>query len=99
MKRILLLILISISVASCSDYNRMKYVCSCEQKEKIGDFVSTNVGPSNNMSDEEMEDVIRELYYVAVKLNCEQRLFVVTSQGAIDWDKNTLDSCETVEYF
>lgn len=100
MKQILLILLTFITITSCSNNNtRMLYVCSCEQKQKVETFISTNIGPSNNMSDEEMEDVIRELYATGIRLNCEQRLFVTKSQGAIDWEQNTLDSCETVEYY
>lgn len=76
---------------------RMKYVCSCEQKKKIETFISNNIAPSNNMSDEEMEDVIYELYKTGVKLNCEQRKFIVNHTAEIDWGQNTLDSCETVQ--
>ena len=71
-----------------------KFVCTCEQQIKVQEFVERSISPANNMSDEEMEDVIQELWQAGVKMNCGQRV-LPTDHGWIDWSKAKLDSCET----
>jgi hypothetical protein len=52
-----------------------------------------NIKPSNNMSDEEMEDVISQLYRSAVAINCKEKSIKMTHNGIV---VTKLDSCETV---
>ena len=91
MKKILLILLL----ASCRDSKSAQYVCTCEQKDKLQQFISSNVKPANNMSDEEMEDVIDELRKTGIKVICNQKIMYVDNTGNPDWSKNKLDSCET----
>lgn len=55
---------------SCGDVDSFHYYGTEETSEKIANFVSSNMKNANNMADEEMEDVIRELYKTAVKTFC-----------------------------
>ena len=68
------------------------YVCSCEQMEKVQAFVTANTAAANNHSDEEMEDVIHELWLTGVRTTCPQR--------TVEWDFHRgepvhLDTCQT----
>lgn len=64
---------------SCSEvekpktYESLEYVCTCDQKKAATEFVKISIEPANNKSDEEMEDVILQLYRTAIKLHCQQR--------------------------
>lgn len=77
-----------------------KYVCNCEEAKRAADFVATNLKASNNMSDEEMEDVIIELRRTGILLNCHQRQFICDQNGYPDWScpSNKLDSCEVYPF-
>jgi len=91
-----LYILLACVFYSCSDKQRVRYVCSCEQNEKVGMFLKETIADANNMSDEEMEDVIHELNETAVRLNCSQKLIWFTHEGAYIPERNKLDSCQTI---
>lgn len=81
--------------SSCSaDRHDVEWVCSCEEQKKVADFVSKNTSAANNMSDEEMEDVITELRRTGVKLHCQQKLMWQDGNGSINWEKEKLDSCQ-----
>ncbi len=97
-KYIAVLLILAISCTKeVSDY---EYVCNCKQQEKASLFVQTSIKASNNMSDEEMEDVIAELTKTSVRLNCSKK------QIKYNYNQNSgqrevlskLDSCEVV-YF
>lgn len=90
------LLLIIISFISC-DKQDSEWVCSCEETQKVSSFITANMKNSNNMSDEEMEDVIKELRNTAIKINCHQEIMWQSSSGEIDWQKTKLDSCETYQ--
>lgn len=95
MKKLLFILLLS----SCSEVKHTRWVCTCEEKTKASEFVSKNIKGANNMSDEEMEDVISELTNTAVKLNCHQKLFFISrNTWLVDWgdERNKIDSCESV---
>lgn len=100
MKKILSIILITISITSC-DYRseRMMTVCNCEQKKELKDFIQSSIKNANNMSDEEMEDVIYELRRTGLKVICDQRMIDATFDGGshvIIKQHTVLDSCETI---
>lgn len=95
MKKSILLSSLSILFFSCSDVQRQEWICNCKENQKASDFIAANVKNANNMSDEEMEDVLTELRRTAIKLNCHQELLWQSPQGVINWSKNKLDSCET----
>src|SRR6478735_773715 len=71
------------------------WVCNCEEKKKLELFISSSIKNANNMSDEEMEDVIQQLHTIGYKSICHQKLFIMKNVG-IDWNKNKLDSCEII---
>ena len=84
----LILLPVLILLASCGkDRMTRCYVCTNEQNKKASEFVASNIKNSNNMSDEEMEDVIRQLEKTAIKLNCEQRFLKSDFQGGIYWEE------------
>ena len=97
----LLYILPVLALLSC-DLKKTSYVrvCTCEDYSNIQSFVQASLSPANNMSDEEMEDVIYELTKTGIRLNCEGRMIDFLYNG---WDNSKqliteLDSCETVEF-
>lgn len=93
MKNLFILVLL-VTLFSCSG-KAPKYVCNCEQSSRVQAFVERSLAPANNKSDEEMEDVIRELFKTGVKLNCSQKLIDV-ADGEIDWTKTVPQPCETI---
>ena len=84
-----------VALLGCSSKQGARYVCSCDQRENIQKFIERSIKPSNNMSDEEMEDVIRELWVTGVKMNCSQKIVSITSSGYVDWEEVKIDSCQT----
>jgi len=90
MKKVLVIVGL-ITLVSCGDQKAKEnvYVCDCEQQKAAAKFVSDNIKGANNMSDEEMEDVISQLERTAVKLNCPKRRVTVirTSEG---WIKDVI---------
>ena len=98
MKKVLFIIVCMIVITSCTD-NKVKenvYVCDCEQQKAAAKFVSDNIQGANNMSDEEMEDVISQLEKTAVKLNCHRkRLLVMKSPDGYVIDVYGLKKGET----
>jgi hypothetical protein len=74
-----------------------RYVCNCDQKRELQEFVKTSIKSANNMSDEEMEDVIKELRISGIELYCEKKqVWLNRGSWDIDWTKQKFDSCETV---
>lgn len=82
-----IIILVSVLMFSCETD---RYVCNCEEKEKVTEFLNKNISASNNMSDEEMEDVIIELKRTAVEINCQLKSVY------LNLDDNKLDSCDII---
>lgn len=73
MKKIITLILIAFTVTSCErDVKQRVYGCSKSQQSKVSEFIQSSIKNANNMSDEEMEDVIYQLEHTAVRCNCSQ---------------------------
>lgn len=85
MKKLLFIIICAMGIVSCDQ--RIKeniYVCDCEQQKLASKFVSDNMKNANNMSDEEMEDVISQLERTGVKLNCSKKRMSVVKTSAGD---------------
>lgn len=111
MKKILILISLSILTYSCDPdpYNRRfsspteGVVCNCKEKEKLAEFIKSSIKNSNNMSDEEMEDVIYQLEKTGLKIICKTKTVYVFGLGYqdqhVDYAKTKLDTCETVVDF
>lgn len=89
-------------MTSCSNdsYQHLGWVCSCAESQKVSELVTNNIKGANNMSDEEMEDVIAELRRTGIMTLCHQEL-LWTCQGSMkmDWTKSKLDSCESFHGF
>ena len=85
-------------IISCSGQDA-KYVCTCEQRENVQQFIERSIKPANNMSDEEMEDVIHQLWVTGVKLNCGVKVMPTDSRNNIDWNEVKIDSCEVAYDF
>lgn len=81
---------------SCGNSERYRYVCNCQANQKIEKFVNNSLKNANNMSDEEMEDVIFELYKTAVKIHCRARFVVYDSDGKVLNGQLNTDSCEHI---
>lgn len=105
MKKLILLLLIGVFFISCNSREiesapRTVDVCNCEEKEKLQQFINAQIiKASNNMSDEEMEDVIRELKYTGIDIYCKKKtlyFYVIDHEGVLDESKVKLDSCETI---
>lgn len=98
MKKLISLIL-CLFIFSCADRKRPMYVLNAEQKQKVADFVSKNIKPANNMSDEEMEDVIYALKNTGIALLGEQRLVPCDWEYHVIWEEVIKkDSTETFYY-
>ncbi len=71
----------------------LRYVCSCEQQARAASFVKETIKEANNMSDEEMEDVISQLERTSVRLHCSQKMV----EYPIDsYQPLQVDSCQTI---
>jgi hypothetical protein len=74
MKQIIFALSVCLFLSSCvREETRLVYVCDCQQQAQASQFIKETIGPANNMSDEEMEDVISQLERTAVKLHCIQQ--------------------------
>lgn len=87
--------LLCLVLFSCSDKQTLCYVCDEQQRLQVADFVSKNIKNSNNMSDEEMEDVISELRNTGIKLYCRQEFIKTSWNGDILYGKIQKDSLKT----
>lgn len=93
------MILIALILCACNrTETRRLYVCSPSQRQAAADWMTVNMKAANNMSDEEMEDVISELRKAAICLHCQSRDVVVECQsnGHITRIVSKLDSLEAV---
>lgn len=93
-----LLLVLLLTLISCADKSSLYpcWVCTCQESQKVSKFITDNVKAANNMSDEEMEDVISELRSTGIMTICHQKLLWRYSQSKnVDWSKSKLDSCET----
>jgi len=107
MKKVLLIIAIAGSLISCESpkdeyYTATKHVCNCQEIEKLQAFMNSKViKASNNMSDEEMEDVIAELRRTAIEIYCPQRPVPHIRKAGERWgeiDFTKVDSCQFIMY-
>ena len=87
--------LLCLVLLSCSDSKTRCYVCDEQQRLQVADFVSKNVKGANNMSDEEMEDVISELRDTGIKLYCRQEFVPTSWDGDILYEEIQKDSLQT----
>lgn len=78
---------------SCGPKRQEVYVCTCAQRDSVKNFVERNIKPANNMADEEMEDVINELFRTGISLHCQKRI-IETEPLSPFIPITKLDSCE-----
>lgn len=91
-----IILMLSLFLFSCSSSIQDKYVCNCKQKKEVQEFVANHIKDANNMSDEEMEDVIAQLRVTAIKTICQQKPVWINHDGSVDWNKQKVDSCESI---
>jgi hypothetical protein len=104
MKKLLLLFLVSTTMlfTNCEPKEvesvQAETVCNCQQRDKVADFIQNSIKNANNMSDEEMEDVIRELRHTAVNIYCPKKNIkaIRRQSGYIERLVEPLDSCEQI---
>lgn len=105
--KLLLITAILLMITSCKADKDEYYmdscrVCNCEQIEKLQSFISDKViKASNNMSDEEMEDVISQLERTGIQIYCPKKAIPHIRKagdrfGEVDYTK--IDSCQFVMY-
>lgn len=95
--RVLLITLSIFVFASCAyDKKQRVYGCTKSQQVKVSEFIQGSIKNANNMSDEEMEDVIIQLERTAVKCNCNQ--YVVTIHHEGDDMGEILNGSDTLTY-
>lgn len=104
MKKLFSILLVSVTVlfTNCEPTNResikAEVVCNCQQRDKVAEFIQSSIKNANNMSDEEMEDVIRELRHTAVDIYCPKKNIkaIRRESGYIEQLVEPLDSCEQI---
>lgn len=92
----LLTILLLLIIVGCGNQRHLRTVCNCEQKKELKEFVQKSIGSANNMSDEEMEDVIIQLEASGSNIICEQKIIIFSPSGLLLKNESKLDSCDTV---
>jgi hypothetical protein len=94
-KPLILFLIILLSGCGPNEKTKLLWYCTCEEMDQVQEFIKESIGPSNNMSDEEMEDVIEELAKVAMLTSCHQEKTITTLDGNAIIERLKLDSCET----
>ena len=87
--------LLCIVLLSCSDKKTRCYVCEKTESLQVAEFLSKNIKDANNMSDEEMEDVITELRKTGIRLYCKQEFVSCNWDNIIIWQEIKKDSLQT----
>ena len=94
------ILLLAVLLVGCGDrrIDERLTVCNCDQRDSLRAFLERTIGPANNKSDEEMEDVIRELMRSGAQTICSQKNVSRQWDGSNSyWQILTpLDSCEVV---
>lgn len=95
MKTKLTIIALAFLLIGCEDETKRKcYVCDEQQRKDVEKFITDNIKSANNMSDEEMEDVISELRESGIKIICNQKYMFVDREGNIK-----ITSKDTLNYY
>lgn len=91
------ILILCLLIIGCGRKESMRNVCPCGSREKIADFVKSSIKDANNMSDEEMEDVVRQLHSTAINIYCPLKVVQTSYDNEVIYTK--LDSCEFVQYY
>lgn len=89
--RIYIALTLAALLSACAEPSKPMHVCSCSDMEKVTSWIAGQVKAANNMSDEEMEDVLYALRGVAISTHCPLRMVRIDVQGS----PVALDSCAT----
>jgi len=95
--KFLLLFFIGITFVGCASDEYKAYACNSEQRKEMSQFLKESIKSANNMSDEEMEDVIRELENVAIKTHCTQTK-IWANTCSIDYEKSKIEEGRTYHW-
>jgi len=87
--------LLCLLLFSCADKKKLCYVCEQSDNLQVANFISKNIRAANNMSDEEMEDVISELRITGIQLYCKQVYVPCEFDNKIIWEEVKKDSLQT----
>jgi hypothetical protein len=92
--KLLLSVAIILTLIGCEEVEQSQfvYVCPTSTIEKRADFIKSSIKNANNMSDEEMEDVISQLQKTANQLYCSGQLLTQTKIRQL----NLIDSIRIV---
>ncbi len=96
---ILLFILMVLVFGACGDSYTKAFACTTSDRLQIAEFMTTNMKAANNLSDEEMEDVIKELLKTGVRLYCTHKLVPATIRGSIKWNRVLSDTSTTTLFY
>lgn len=91
------LLILSILFFSCGNKETRRNICPCGSSEKIAAFIQSSIKDANNMSDEEMEDVIEELRITAITIYCPLKTVTVNHDASVIL--TPIDSCEWIPYY
>lgn len=97
MKKIFTILSILILTSCTHDKPTRVYGCTKTQQARVSEFVQNSIKSANNMSDEEMEDVISQLENTAIKCNCSQYVVTVHYEG--DDMGQILSGSDTLNYY
>ena len=90
-------VLLSAILSSCGGSTETTgYICDCDERKQLQSFVKESIQPANNMNDEEMEDVIRQLRIDGIKIFCKQKPVWIKRGNQVDWTKQKADSCQFI---
>lgn len=98
MKTLFCLLFIFLLTSCQRDHvKREAIICNCKEKRKLEEFIKSSIKDANNMSDEEMEDVIRELGYTGTEIYCHKEFiwFDIVEGHLIPDVSEKFDSCRT----
>jgi outer membrane lipopolysaccharide assembly protein LptE/RlpB len=98
MAKTLYSILTILLLTACGSELRTRNICTCDEQKRASKFVADHIKDANNMSDEEMEDVIYQLRASAIALHCHTEGVWTRHDGMIDWEKEKIDSCRIIIY-
>lgn len=92
--KLLLLVATILTLIGCEvvEQSQWVYVCPTSTIEKRADFIKSSIKNANNMSDEEMEDVISQLEVSSNQLYCSRQLLTQTKIRQL----NLIDSIKIV---
>lgn len=95
MTKLIILIFATILFLCCKRPPAMQLAwgCNCKEQADAAKWVGEHIGTANNMSDEEMEDVIAQLQKTAIQLHCKRRMFMIAKSDGGSILSVPADSC------